>query len=92
MVNTSISSDYFKNEMTWKELDYILKELGNKRKDDLENTRLLMYSTFQSQSTKQLKPEDIIKFSWEVEDNIQETIENLIDKDDAIGLINKLKK
>jgi hypothetical protein len=88
-VNSSISPIYFKNEMTWKELESTLNAMGENKKRELNNLRLLMYSTFQSQSTKRLKPTDVMEFEWDVKEKID--IDNIIDKDEALNIINSLK-
>lgn len=51
-----------------------------------------MYSVFQSQSTKQLKPQDIIKFSWEKESDIIEINKELYNPDNAIDILNKINQ
>ena len=40
-----------------------------KNKEDWQRTRLLAYIQAQTNSTKKLKLEDIISFSWEKEEN-----------------------
>ena len=75
--------------MTWKELESTLNAMGENKKRELNNLRLLMYSTFQSQSTKRLKPTDVMEFEWDVKEKID--IDNIIDKDEALNIINSLK-
>lgn len=41
--------------------------LEDAEREEWERTRFLAYSVFQSQSTKKLKPTDIIKFKWDNE-------------------------
>ena len=48
--------------MDFIELESLLNALGDKYKREAEQVRLVMYSIFQSQSTKKLKVTDIMKF------------------------------
>lgn len=50
------------------EISSLLKNIFRKNKDSWEQTRTLAYITAQANSTKQLKPTDILKFSWDNED------------------------
>ena len=68
------------------EISIILGSLGEGFKMEWEMTRFLSYSIFQSQSTKKIKPTDIITFSWE------EKPENIeVSKEDYNRLVNKAK-
>ena len=66
------------------EIEPLVTKLYLKNKESWEQTRLLGYITAQTQSTKKLKPTDIIKFPWEeVKVNIEvsnEDRERLIEK------------
>lgn len=55
------------------ELSTLLKNIFRKNKENWEQARLVAYVIAQSNSTKQLKPTDIIKFSWEKEEADEET-------------------
>lgn len=77
--------------MNWWELNNILESIFENNKDSAENNRLLMYSIFQSQSTKKLKPQDIIKFSWDEETVVEVDKNKYLTKDDALEVIKKIK-
>lgn len=49
------------------EINAIFKNLYMKNKESWEQTRLQSYIVAQGNSTKKLKPQDIIKFPWEDE-------------------------
>ena len=49
------------------ELENIISELENVDKNAWERTRTLCYLIAQTNSTKRLKPQDIMKFPWETE-------------------------
>ena len=53
--------------MEWYEVDSCLKGLSNKNKTGWEQTRFIGYITAQTQSTKKLKPTDILSFDWDKE-------------------------
>ena len=76
--------------MNWWELNNILEAIFENNKDNAENNRLLMYSIFQSQSAKELKPQDIIKFSWDEETVVEVDKSKYITKDDALEVIKKI--
>lgn len=78
--------------MTWWELDNVLTELNEDYKVEANNIRLLMYSVFQSQSSKKLKLTDVMKFEWEKEAVIEVDESKLISLDDAKNIINRIKK
>lgn len=78
--------------MQWYEVDSCLEGLRNKEKTGWEQTRFLGFITAQTQSTKQLKPTDILSFDW---DNVsKETTVTNEDrerlKEKAIQTLNKL--
>jgi hypothetical protein len=50
------------------ELDAILTQYFNIYKNHWEQTRFISYITASCFASKQLTPQDIIKFSWDVED------------------------
>lgn len=56
---------YVKDEITWNEVNLLLEELESKHRDSWEQTRLIMWSVFQSQSSKQLKVKDVLPLSWD---------------------------
>lgn len=78
--------------MSWFELGNVLEVLGEKCKNEAENTRLIMYSIFQSQSTKEIKPSDIMKFEWDNENPEENKYKALLSKDDATIIMNRVKK
>lgn len=78
--------------MTWWELDNILTELNEDYKVEANNIRLLMYSVFQSQSSKKLKLTDVMKFEWEKETVIEVDESKLVSLTDAKNIINRIKK
>ena len=47
----------------------MFKNIQNKNKDSWEQARLISYIIAQTNSTKKLKPQDILKFSWDSENN-----------------------
>jgi len=91
-VECGINPDYFLDRMQWYEVDSCLEGLKNKEKTGWEQTRFLGFITAQTQSTKQLKPTDILSFDW---DNVsKETTVTNEDrerlKEKAIQTLNKL--
>lgn len=65
------------------ELSIICESLHLRHKDSWEQARLIAYVTAQANSTKKLKPSDIIKFGWEqTEDKQDSTQSNSITLED----------
>ena len=79
-----LSPEYVLDKMEQYEIAPLVSKLYLKNKESWEQTRLLGYITAQTQSTKKLKPTDIMKFPWEeVEVNTKvsnEDRERLIEK------------
>lgn len=61
------SIPYFLDEMQYYELDLLTENLQLAYRQEWEQTRYLCYVTAQTQSTKRLKPTDIMKFKWDKE-------------------------
>ena len=73
VVECGISPDYFLDEMQWYEIDACLKGLYNKNKTSWEQTRMISYIIAQVNSTKHLKPTDILSFNWDKTEESKET-------------------
>lgn len=59
--------EYFLDKMKPYELSIICNSLHLRRKDSWEQARMIAYITAQVNSTKKLKPSDIVQFAWEKE-------------------------
>lgn len=59
------SISYFMEDMKYYELKPILKNLNVSVKNDWEIARQISYIIAQSQSTKKIKPSDIMQFPWD---------------------------
>lgn len=60
-----VSIDYFMDEMRPYEVSIMLNYIDNADKTTWEQTRMQMYITAQVNSTKKIKPTDIMNFSWD---------------------------
>ena len=69
------------------ELEPLIANIHKKNKESWEQTRLLAYITAQVNSTKKLKPTDIISFSWD-----NEVSDTAISNEDVQRLKNKAKQ
>ena len=61
------SVPYFLDELQFYELDVLTENLQLSYRQSWEQTRQISYITAQTQSSKRLKPTDIMKFSWDGE-------------------------
>lgn len=59
------SPEYVLDKMEWYEVGAALQFLHYSNRTEWEQSRMMAYVTAQVQSTKKLKPEDIIKFPWD---------------------------
>lgn len=71
--------------MAFYEIDAILKTLQYRHRNSWEQTRMICYVLAQSNSTKKIKPTDIIRFPW---DDDSKSIDTLVSAED----IERLKK
>lgn len=67
VVEGGVNPEYFLDRMKQYELDAIIKGIENKSKPSWEQARMIMYMVAQCNSTKNLKPTDIMKFTWDEE-------------------------
>ena len=80
--------------MQWYEVEACLNGLDSKYKISWEQTRFVSYMVAQVNSTKQLKPTDILSFTWDNTESYKDTaisnedIERL--KQKANNIINTL--
>lgn len=58
---------YVMDEMEFYEAEAMLERLHDRHKAGWEQTRMICYVMAQANSTKALKPEDILKFPWDRE-------------------------
>lgn len=85
------SLEYFLDKMQYYELDIILSMLEYTTKQDWEQTRFQSYITAQTQSTKKLNPQDVLKFSWDEATN-KENKNTYISTEDIERLKRKAEK
>lgn len=74
--------------MNWEELNSVFSALDERVKMELEQTRLLIHSIYQVNSTKKLKPTDVMRFEWEKETTDTNKLASL---EDAERLVNNMK-
>lgn len=60
-----VDYDYFMNDMRIYEINWLLPNIQYSAKQQLENTRFICYLIAQTNSTKSIKPTDIISFEWD---------------------------
>lgn len=59
--------------MQFYEIPTLVKGMNLKNKESWEQTRFISYITAQVNSTKKLKPTDILKFSWDSDTGNKDT-------------------
>ena len=72
--------------MKWYEVEACIKGLENKNKTSWEQCRFISYIIAQCNSTKKIKPTDILSFTWDKEDDNKNT---MITNEDIERLKNK---
>lgn len=58
------------------EIEPLINNLHKKEKNNWEQARMIAYVTAQCNSTKKLKPTDIMQFAWDNEINGETSISN----------------
>lgn len=86
VVEAGLDPGYVMDRMEFYEIDAILETLHYRHRDSWEQTRMICFVLAQSNSTKSLKPTDILRFSWD--ENVSESGETSINTED----IERLKK
>lgn len=71
------------------EIEALISNIHLKSKNDWEQARLVAYITAQVNSTKKLKPTDILKFNWD--DAVEKTGETSISNQDVDRLNKKMQ-
>lgn len=65
----------FMDELRICDINWLLPQLHYSNRHQLENTRFICYTIAQSNSTKSLKPSDIMHFEWDIkEDNKKKNV------------------
>lgn len=70
--------------MSYFEVDAALNGYFNQYKNNWEQTRLIAYITASCYASKQLKPTDIIKFSWDIDEEVKISPEELQQRKDEM--------
>ena len=76
-----VTVEYFLDKMQPYELAIICESLHLRVKDSWEQARMIAYVTAQVNSTKKMKPTDIIAFGWEKESEQPKQIINYTKED-----------
>lgn len=76
---------YVMDHMEFYEIDAILNSMQYRHRQSWEQTRMICYVLAQSNSTKSIKPTDIIRFPW---DDDSEPADTCVNSED----IERLKK
>jgi len=71
-----LSPDYVLDKMQMYELETLISSLYQKNRESWEQTRLLAYILAQVNSTKKLKPSDILSFVWDNDNKGNTSISN----------------
>ena len=81
VIQCGISPDYVLDNMQMYEVQPLIQSMHLKYKESWEQSRMISYIMAQVNSTKTLKPTDIIKFAWDEESNSEETNKVMSDGD-----------
>lgn len=94
VLEAGLDAGYVMDQMQMYEVDTLINNLYKANKNGWEQARMIAYLLAQVNSSKKLKPTDIISFSWDKEQNKGDTkisnedIERL--RDEAKQFINKI--
>ena len=65
VLNLGMDAEYVMDRMQMYEVSALMEYSYHRHKDEWEQARLISYLIAQTNSSKKLRMEDIIKFSWE---------------------------
>ena len=82
-----VTYEYFMDKMSDYEVSLLVEEIPYVNMDWWEGIRSVVYTTAQVQSTKKIKPSDMMKFKW---DDKEEHITEI--SNDDIDHLNKLSE
>lgn len=89
VIELGLSPEYFLDKMQFYEIPTIVRNANLKNKDSWEQARFISFITAQVNSTKKMKPTDLMVFSW---DNEVVDTSKSISNDDRERLKNKSKQ
>ncbi len=91
-MNTSITPEYFKNEMNEYELKYVIQEINKKYKEDWEIIRFNNYSISKIMTGSPDKPTDFMIFDWDLTNRTEINIDKIKEQmNDGLSMFNKIK-
>lgn len=85
-----VNPEYFFDEMSFTEIEVVIEAYEEEFRNDWEKTRTLAHSIISSQSTKAVKPEDVLKFQWDDENGGE--VKQVASDEDRKRLMEKIKK
>lgn len=68
VIRARISPEYVLDHITWREVNSLLEEVEISSRDGWEQTRMIMWSIIQSQSSKRIEIKEILPFDWDKKD------------------------
>lgn len=89
VIELGLSPEYFLDKMQLYEIPTIVRNANLKNKDSWEQARFISFITAQVNSTKKMKPSDLMVFSW---DNEVVDTSKSISNEDRERLKNKSKQ
>lgn len=91
-VGCSVAPDYFLYEMSEWEVDAALIGLEHRNRLGWEQTRFIAYSIISINTTEEIKPTDVLRFTWD-KDEIQQdamTCDDIARLDDIANCVENL--
>ena len=72
-VSMGVSPSYILDEMEMYELKYIISQNETQYKEEWERARVLAHSIYQSQASKEIEVNQVLKFPWDEEETVDQT-------------------
>jgi len=83
---------YILDEAQPYELDIYIKKYNQLERSNWEQTRFIAYIIAQCNSKKKLKPDDILKFDWDIDNNkSNDDIENINSAENRAKIVEQMK-
>lgn len=87
VVKCGVDPNYFLNEMQPYEVSCLVDSFYENYKNGWEQTRTIAHSVISSQSTKPIKPVDVLRFGWDDENEIKSSRSASLSKEDREELV-----
>jgi len=89
--HTSVTPEYFKNEMDATELNYIIKEINSKEQGRWIKMRWIGYVFAKCLTGKPNSPKELVSFDWESSQQVENKIDTKTQMQESLAAFEMIK-